>query len=44
MTWSTRQTSMPTERPKHAKDFYTDDLMVRVPKKEYLFKTTLVAR
>ena len=26
--------------PEHAKDFYTDDLMVRVPKKEYLFKTT----
>jgi hypothetical protein len=25
--------------PKHAKGFYTDDLMVRVPKKEYLFKT-----
>jgi hypothetical protein len=25
---------------KHAKDFYTDDLMVRVPKKEYLFGTT----
>jgi len=26
--------------PEHAKDFYTDDLMVRVPKKEYLFKTS----
>ena len=25
--------------PEHAKDFYTDDLMVRVPKTEYLFKT-----
>src|SRR6184192_997273 len=25
--------------PKHAKGFYTDDLMVSVPKKEYLFKT-----
>src|SRR5204862_3484684 len=25
--------------PKHAKGFYTDDLMVRIPKKEYLFKT-----
>ena len=24
---------------KHARGFYTDDLMVRVPKKEYLFKT-----
>ena len=24
--------------PEHAKGFYTDDLMVRVPKKEYLFK------
>ncbi len=24
---------------KHAKNFYTDDLMVRIPKKEYLFKT-----
>ena len=30
---------MPTGRPKHAKGFYTDDLMVRVPKKEYLFQT-----
>jgi hypothetical protein len=26
--------------PEHAEGFYTDDLMVRVPKKEYLFKTT----
>jgi hypothetical protein len=26
--------------PKHAKGFYTDDLMVRIPKQEYLFKTT----
>src|SRR5512137_2084448 len=26
--------------PKHAKGFYTDDLMVRIPKNEYLFKTT----
>jgi hypothetical protein len=26
--------------PEHAKGFYTDDLMIRVPKKEYLFKTT----
>jgi hypothetical protein len=26
--------------PKHATGFYTDDLMVRVPKKEYLFKTS----
>jgi len=26
--------------PEHAKDFYTDDLMVRVPKTEYLFKTS----
>ncbi len=25
---------------KHAEGFYTDDLMVRIPKKEYLFKTT----
>ncbi len=25
--------------PKHAKGFYNDDLMVSVPKKEYLFKT-----
>ncbi len=25
--------------PKHAKGFYTDDLMVGIPKKEYLFKT-----
>ncbi|HSQ83052.1 MAG TPA: hypothetical protein VLU54_18285 [Casimicrobiaceae bacterium] len=25
---------------KHAKGFYTDDLMVSIPKKEYLFKTT----
>ena len=25
--------------PKHAKGFYTDDLMIRIPKKEYLFKT-----
>ena len=25
---------------KHATGFYTDDLMVRIPKKEYLFKTT----
>jgi hypothetical protein len=24
----------------HQKDFYTDDLMVRIPKEEYLFKTT----
>jgi hypothetical protein len=26
--------------PKHAKGFYTDNLMVSVPKKEYLFKTS----
>src|SRR5499427_4044389 len=26
--------------PEHAKGFYTDDLMIGVPKKEYLFKTT----
>lgn len=26
--------------PKHAKDFYTDDLMVRIPKREYLYGTT----
>src|SRR5689334_6726985 len=26
--------------PKHANDFYTDDLMTRVPKKEYLFGTS----
>ncbi len=26
--------------PKHEKGFYTDDLMVRIPKKEYLFRTT----
>ena len=26
--------------PKHAKGYYTDDLMVRVPKTEYLFKTS----
>jgi len=25
--------------PKHAKGFYTDDLMIRIPKQEYLFKT-----
>jgi hypothetical protein len=25
--------------PKHAKGFYTNDLMVRIPKTEYLFKT-----
>ena len=25
--------------PKHAKGFYTDDLMIRIPKKEYLFRT-----
>ena len=25
--------------PEHARDFYTDDLMVRIPKKEYLFGT-----
>ena len=25
--------------PEHAKGFYTDDLMVRIPKKEYLFQT-----
>ena len=24
----------------HERDFYTDDLMVRIPKKEYLFRTT----
>jgi hypothetical protein len=27
-------------KPAHEKDFYTDDLMVRIPKKEYLFRTT----
>lgn len=26
--------------PDHAKDFFTEDLMVRIPKKEYLFGTT----
>jgi hypothetical protein len=26
--------------PKHEKDFHTDDLMVAIPKKEYLFGTT----
>jgi hypothetical protein len=26
--------------PAHEKDFYTDDLMIRIPKKEYLFRTT----
>ncbi len=26
--------------PEHATDFYTDELMVRIPKKEYLFGTT----
>ncbi len=26
--------------PEHAKGFYTDDLMLRIPKKEYLFKTS----
>ena len=26
--------------PEHAKGFYTDDLMIRIPKKEYLFKTS----
>jgi hypothetical protein len=25
--------------PRHARGFYTDDLMVRIPKQEYLFKT-----
>ena len=30
--------------PAHEKDFYTDELMVRIPKKEYLFRTILVAR
>jgi len=25
--------------PEHAKGYYTDDLMIRIPKKEYLFKT-----
>nr|MBL8411855.1 hypothetical protein [Dechloromonas sp.] len=25
--------------PEHAADFYTDDLMVRIPKREYLFGT-----
>jgi hypothetical protein len=27
-------------RPEHEKGFYTDDLMIRIPKKEYLFKTS----
>jgi hypothetical protein len=27
-------------KPAHEKDFYTDELMVRIPKKEYLFGTT----
>jgi hypothetical protein len=27
-------------RSEHEKDFYTDDLMVGIPKKEYLFRTT----
>jgi hypothetical protein len=27
-------------KPEHDKGFYTDDLMVRIPKKEYLFGTT----
>ncbi len=27
-------------KPEHEKDFYTDDLMVRIPKREYLFGTT----
>ena len=26
--------------PEHAKDFYTDELMARIPKKEYLFGTS----
>jgi len=26
--------------PEHARDFYTDELMARIPKKEYLFRTT----
>ena len=26
-------------KPEHEKDFYTDDLMVRIPKKEYLYGT-----
>ncbi|MCK7500150.1 MAG: hypothetical protein MZW92_64950 [Comamonadaceae bacterium] len=30
--------------PEHEGRFYTDDLMVRIPKKEYLFGTDLVAR
>jgi hypothetical protein len=25
--------------PRHANDFYTEDLMIRIPKKEYLFQT-----
>ena len=27
-------------KPAHEKDFYTGDLMVRIPKKEYLFRTS----
>jgi hypothetical protein len=27
-------------KPAHERDFYTGDLMVRIPKKEYLFRTT----
>jgi len=27
-------------KPEHKSGFYTDDLMVRIPKKEYLFRTT----
>jgi hypothetical protein len=27
-------------KPEHEKDFYTDELMVRIPKREYLFGTT----
>ena len=26
-------------KPEHERDFYTDDLMVRIPKKEYLYGT-----
>ena len=39
MTWSTRANFYADRARKHAKGFYTDDLMVRIPKKEYLFKT-----
>ncbi|MGT2489932.1 hypothetical protein ACU4GD_03805 [Cupriavidus basilensis] len=37
--WSTRPTSYADRTRKHQSGFYTSDLMVGIPKKEYLFKT-----